>query len=317
VDGRVLQDAGLSMPGRRGGLVDRFRDRDRVMLAVRDQDSGQIAGFVGRAHPQAGLQVPRYLNSPAGGGNNKSRLLYGLVEQRAALAAGAQLVVVEGPLDALAVTVAGRADGDSFVGVSPCGTAPTGQHTAAVRDALARAGRPQAGVAVAMDPDEAGRTAAARAYGLLRPVVAGEPTRVALPAGQDPAGVLEQDGPAALDTRAVRPRRVRSALVPAHARASLRASARRRRARAGRGRVSVRAEVVRADDVVGVNRDQEAGLSSGSVGMPSAGRTTSAVTRSWTPRPAKVAIVMSVSLVRPGTAPARTSPISPARSASA
>lgn len=33
------------------------------MLAIRDEH-GVIAGFIGRAHPEAGLAVPKYFNSP-------------------------------------------------------------------------------------------------------------------------------------------------------------------------------------------------------------------------------------------------------------
>ena len=48
--------------------------------------------------------------------------MYGLTEGAAALAAGAVPVLVEGPIDAIAVTLAGGGD---YVGVAPLGTALT------------------------------------------------------------------------------------------------------------------------------------------------------------------------------------------------
>jgi DNA primase len=96
-------------------------------------------------------------------------------------------VIVEGPLDAVAVTAAGG----RYAGVAPCGTALTAEHLAAL-DAVVDLSA--AGVTVAFDGDEAGRHAAVRAYHLL----IGFSTEVAvvvLPPGQDPAQVVERQGP--------------------------------------------------------------------------------------------------------------------------
>ena len=60
-DDRAIQAAGLAKPSSRGTLIDIFRDR--IMLPVRDP-GGTLAGFIGRAHPRASPDVPKYLNSP-------------------------------------------------------------------------------------------------------------------------------------------------------------------------------------------------------------------------------------------------------------
>src|SRR6478609_2510856 len=113
----AIQAAGLARRTRRGALVDFFRDR--AMFGVRWPD-GTVAGFTGRARPGGGQSRPVYLNSRTTGLYHKGSLLFGLHEGRRALAAGARPVLVEGPLDAIAVSAAGP-----YAGVSPCGTALT------------------------------------------------------------------------------------------------------------------------------------------------------------------------------------------------
>ena len=113
----VIQAAGLARRTRRGALVDFFRDR--AMFGIRWPD-GTLAGFTGRARPGGDRPGPVYLNSRTTGLYHKGSLLFGLYEGRRALAAGARPVLVEGPLDAIAVSAAGP-----YAGVSPCGTALT------------------------------------------------------------------------------------------------------------------------------------------------------------------------------------------------
>ena len=59
-------------------------------------------------------------------------MLFGLWEARDALARGARPVLVEGPLDAIAVTTAGHGH---YVGVAPCGTAFTARQATALSHA--------------------------------------------------------------------------------------------------------------------------------------------------------------------------------------
>ena len=118
-------------------------------------------------------------------------MLFGLWEARGVLAKGARPVIVEGPLDAIAITVAspGR-----YAGLAPCGTALTSRQLAALADA---ADLRATGVLVAFDPDQAGHRAAAKAYDLLKPLT-DDMTAARFPAGQDPAQILREHGPGAL-----------------------------------------------------------------------------------------------------------------------
>ena len=106
---------------------------------------------------------------------------------QALLQAGAVPVLVEGPIDALAVTLAG--DG-RYVGVAPLGTALTDDQA---RQLATLSARP----IVATDADLPGRVAAERAYWLLAQHGA-DPLTLDLPDGADPASVLHAHGPAAL-----------------------------------------------------------------------------------------------------------------------
>jgi DNA primase len=184
----VILASGLARQSRRGTLIDTFRNR--AMLPIRSAD-GTVIAFIGRAPdcPRAG--VPKYLNSPTTSLYDKSEILFGLWEARDALAAGARPVLVEGPFDAIAVTIAGQG---RLAGLAPCGTAFTARHT----DALSRiADLPTAGVLVAFDPDPPGRRAAIRSYHLLSQLTV-KTSAVMLPAGQDPAQILAGRSPDAL-----------------------------------------------------------------------------------------------------------------------
>ena len=183
-----IEAAGLAKVSSRGTLIDLFRDR--VMLPVRDEH-GEIAGFIGRLHPaRESPDVGKYLNSPASALYKKGSLLFGLHQGRAALARGAMPVIVEGPFDALAVTLA---DPARHVGLAPCGTALTTEQAGLLSRT---ADLPRTGVLVAFDADTAGRKAAVRAYGLLRPHT--PKLQAARLNAKDPAAIFAQDGPAAL-----------------------------------------------------------------------------------------------------------------------
>lgn len=189
--GAQLLAAGVAIPTRRGTIVDRFRDR--LMFPVHAPDGCHIAGFVGRAL-EPGPQTPKYLNSPDTVLYRKGQVLFGLgsAPGRQSLAAGAVPVLVEGPLDAVAVTAAA---GGRHVGIAPCGTALTASQV----ELLARHAGPlgERGAVVALDGDPAGRQAAIRTYPLLR--TAGIwPYAAVLPDGHDPASLAQHQGPAAL-----------------------------------------------------------------------------------------------------------------------
>jgi DNA primase len=154
-------------------LIDRFRDR-AVFPVIHNQ---AVIGFVGRRHPhytdqdQAG---PKYLNT------GDTRLFHKgdqLFSPGRLLAAGAIPVIVEGPLDAIAVTLA---TGGRYVGVAPLGTALTDDQAAQ----LHHLGHRQP--IVATDADLAGRVAAERDYWILTPH-GHHPLYAQLPDATDPA----------------------------------------------------------------------------------------------------------------------------------
>jgi DNA primase catalytic core len=184
----LIETAGLARRSQHGTLYDTFRDR--AILPIRSPN-GTIAGFIGRAHPSAGPQVPKYLNSPRTCLYDKSATLFGLWEGRRGLANGAFPVIVEGPFDAIAVTTASNGHD---IGLAPCGSSLTGRQAAAL-NRIADLGA--VGILVAFDADEPGRRAAVRAYHLLVPST-DNPTAITFPAGQDPAQVLAEHGSSAL-----------------------------------------------------------------------------------------------------------------------
>lgn len=149
-----LVDAGLARVSKRGTLIDVFRDR--VTFALRNAD-GQIVGFTARCNPDVDdPRTPKYINTPATAIFTKGEVLYGLAEGRDALAAGAIPVRVEGPMDAIAVTLAG--DGHA-VGIAPMGTALT-----AAQGELIAAASTTGIVLSALDLDKAGQAAAVKDY---------------------------------------------------------------------------------------------------------------------------------------------------------
>ena len=179
-DDELLQ-VGLASRARTGRLIDRFRDR--AVLPITHED--QILGFVGRRHPDltdnddhAG---PKYLNTPDTALFHKGAQLYGAIP--ALLEQGATPVLVEGPFDALAVTLAGNAQ---YVGVAPLGTALTDEQA---RQLATLSTSP----IVATDADPAGRAAAERDFWLLAQHGT-DPRTTELPAGADPASLLTAAG---------------------------------------------------------------------------------------------------------------------------
>jgi DNA primase len=185
----ALLCSGLVVNGKNGQLRDHFHDR--LMIPLRAED-GYVVGFIGRRHPGAGDERgPRYLNSPDTGIFTKGRILAGLAEARNAFRRGARPVLTEGPLDAIAVSIAAPGQ---YVGVAPCGTALTGDQVAALARTIPLADR---GVLTAFDADPAGQQAVVRAYSLLAPVTSNL-TTVTFPDGADPASVLQAGGRQAL-----------------------------------------------------------------------------------------------------------------------
>jgi DNA primase len=195
-----LLAAGLAMTTRRDSVVDRFRGR--LMLPILDPADREPIGFIGRAAPGADPETtPKYLNSPQTSIYSKSTVLFGIAEQADRLARG-RAVIVEGPLDVLAVDAAHQPGGNLPAAVAPCGVALTDAHVRQLNDHTDTS----RGVLVAFDADPAGREAAARSWRPLRHS-RGAVHLVDLPDHADPADLLRDHGPAALRAHLAGPTR--------------------------------------------------------------------------------------------------------------
>jgi DNA primase len=179
-----LLACGLAQERRDGrGLIDRFRGR--IMFPLCDE-RGRVLGFGARAiRPD---DRPKYLNSSDNAVFHKNEVLYGLDLARAAAARAGRVVLVEGYTDAVALRQAGVAEV-----VGSMGTALTDRQVSA----LARVA-PTA--LFCQDPDAAGQEAVSRSVAALRDVNRARAGRgvefriVRLPAGSDPADVVQRDG---------------------------------------------------------------------------------------------------------------------------
>ncbi|WP_067479505.1 toprim domain-containing protein [Actinomadura hibisca] len=178
---QAIVASGLVVRTHDGRLRDRFRNR--ITFAIRDAE-GLVRGFIGRRYK--GSLGPKYLNSPDSALFHKGELLLGLHETRSRLAVGARPVIVEGPLDAIAINTAST----GHAAVALCGTALTTAHV----QALAAVGDlDRSGVVLALDGDKAGRSATTTAWPLLAQVK-GPTGALLLPEGQDPADILRYQG---------------------------------------------------------------------------------------------------------------------------
>jgi DNA primase catalytic core len=175
---------GVATIARTGRLIDRFRDRV-IFPIIHD---GEILGFVGRRRPdlsEIDLAGPKYLNTGDTPLFHKGAQLFGALDDQ--LSRGAIPVIVEGPMDAIAVTVASRG---RYLGVAPLGTSLTDEQA----HQLAGIGREPI---VATDADLPGRIAAERHFWMLS-CYRLDPLHVQLPDGTDPAELLAIAGPTAL-----------------------------------------------------------------------------------------------------------------------
>jgi DNA primase catalytic core len=175
---------GVAIFASTGRLIDRFRDR--VVFPIIHH--GQILGFVGRRHPDlsdADRAGPKYLNTGDTPLFHKGMQLFGVHENQ--LSNGAVPVIVEGPMDAIAITLASQ---ERYIGVAPLGTSLTEEQA----HQLARSGTQPI---VATDADLAGRIAAERHFWMLS-CYRLDPLYARLPDGTDPADLLALAGPTGL-----------------------------------------------------------------------------------------------------------------------
>jgi DNA primase len=179
-----LLACGLAQERRDGrGLIDRFRGR--IMFPLCDE-RGRVLGFGARAlRPD---DRPKYLNSSDNAVFHKNEVLYGLDLARPAAARAGRVVLVEGYTDAVALRQAGVAEV-----VGSMGTALTDRQVSALAKLAPTA-------LFCQDPDAAGQEAVSRSVSALRDVNRARVGRgvefriVRLPAGSDPADVVQRDG---------------------------------------------------------------------------------------------------------------------------
>lgn len=185
-----MRAVGVATLTRDGRAIDKFRGR--LTFPIRSEN-GEILGFVARRHPRLNDATPhagaKYLNTADTPLFHKGAQLFGLDADL--IAAGATPVLVEGPTDAIAVTLASAG---LYLGVAPLGTALTDDQAIQLARIFQHTGRDPI---VATDADPAGRTAAQRDFWKLT-AVGLEPRFVALRDGDDPASLLTNHGPAAL-----------------------------------------------------------------------------------------------------------------------
>ena len=175
-----MVEAGLLVSGDDIPLpFDRFRDR--VMFPITDL-RGRVIAFGGRALEKDAQA--KYLNSPETPLFHKGATLYNIASARQAAHDGAQIIVVEGYVDVIAMVTAG------FVAtVAPLGTALT-------EDQLALLWKMADEPVLCFDGDNAGLRAAYRAVELAMPrLKPGKSLKFALlPQGQDPDDLVRSAG---------------------------------------------------------------------------------------------------------------------------
>ncbi|WP_428393238.1 DNA primase [Lichenicoccus sp.] len=184
VEAELLAEAGLMRldeAGRAKGAL----FFNRVTFPIRDR-AGRLISFGGRT---LGDGQPKYLNGPETRLFSKRQTLFGLDLARAALrgAGAAELIVVEGYMDVIALHQAGFAGA-----VAPLGTALTPEQLAALW-------RLSPAPVLCFDGDAAGRRAAVRAAELALPLLAPDRSLrfCRLADGEDPDSLLRAQGPAA------------------------------------------------------------------------------------------------------------------------
>lgn len=179
-----LLELDLAQRSRAGELIDTYRGRLIVPVL---HEGGSIDGFIGR-DTTGDPRAPKYRNPTRTPTFDKSAALYRPTDH--GLDAGANVVVVEGVLDALAISAAAARGGElaMFAPATTSGVTVSGVQARAV---LALHPKPPV---IALDGDKAGREGTARWLAAL----CVERGRIALvtwlPDGVDPAEWLQHQG---------------------------------------------------------------------------------------------------------------------------
>ena len=178
----ILAKAGLAIPRPQTGVYDRFRNR--IMFPIEDI-RGRVIGFGGRVMDDT---QPKYLNSPETPVFNKRKVLFNISRAYRAIKEAGVAVVVEGYMDAIALSSNGILNV-----VASLGTAFTPEQA---RMLLHYA--PE--IVFAYDSDSAGQNATLRALSIVR--TSGAVVKIAsFPDGKDPDEVLRKHGVALVRER--------------------------------------------------------------------------------------------------------------------
>jgi len=184
VDAALMMETGLLVHGEEIAVpYDRFRDR--IMFPIHDS-RGRVVAFGGRA--MSAEVSAKYLNSPETPLFHKGSLLFNHHNARKAAHDTGQVIIVEGYVDVIAMSLSGFPQT-----VAPLGTALT-------EDQLTLLWHMSDEPVICLDGDKAGRKAASRAIDLALPML--EPGKslafALLPDGQDPDDLARSGGRAAI-----------------------------------------------------------------------------------------------------------------------
>jgi DNA primase len=176
-----LYATGLAQRSKENGRpYDRFRSRIMFPLA---NNRGRVLGFGARAMREE--QRPKYLNTSDNDVYHKGLHLYGADLARAHAARAGQVIVCEGYTDTIALHQAGMRNAVGLMG------------TALTAEQVGELARMAQTVLLALDADSAGQEAMLRASSLAAKRKL-ELRVVSLPAGADPADLLQREGPEAV-----------------------------------------------------------------------------------------------------------------------
>ncbi len=172
-----LEKVGLVKKSDEGKYYDRFRDR--LIFPIRSV-RGKVIAFGGRTLKKDG-KGPKYLNSPNSPLFQKSETFYGLAAARRHLGQNDRALLVEGYTDVVAPASRGIKNVVASMG------------TSLTEDQVNLLARYVSDVVIAYDRDQAGQQATLKGLKLLRNKGLG--VRIAkLPAGKDPADIVENQG---------------------------------------------------------------------------------------------------------------------------
>lgn len=192
-----LVEAGVMKQGD-NSPVDMFFSR--VMFPIRDR-RGAVISFGGRI---MGDGQPKYVNGPETAVFSKRRSLYNLDQARNGARKGAKVIVVEGYMDAIALSQAGFAGA-----VAPLGTALTEEH-------LEEIWRVTPEPVICFDGDAAGQRAALKTTELALAQLAPDKSLklLRLTGGEDPDSLIRKGGAKAFQAELDKAQPISAALYP-------------------------------------------------------------------------------------------------------